>query len=107
MPRRSPTAARNVPYDQAIALVGHRARLIVDVPKSTAANWRARGVPWNVVGPILAEVLDADQGRIIVPRSDDALAGHRLLEALALMTRARGARWQAAVEVLRALRRRR
>jgi hypothetical protein len=107
MPRRSRPAARNVPFETAIALAGSRARLLASVNRSTAANWPARGVPWNVLGPILREQLEANGGRTVVPRTPEALAAHRELEALALTTHGRGARWRAARVLLRSLTRRR
>jgi hypothetical protein len=101
MPRRP--AAPNVPLDEAIALAGSRARLFTGVRRSM--NWRARGVPWNVVGPILQERLAAEGGRTIVAQSAAALTAHRQLEALALTTRMRGPRWRAVLAVLAALHR--
>jgi len=59
VPKKS--GAKPVPYREAIALAGSEERLRTGANPSTAANWKRRGVPWDVLGPIVRERFHQDQ----------------------------------------------
>jgi len=44
-----------VPYEEAVALVGEAALFSHKPSRGRKSNWRSRGVPWEIVGPLLVE----------------------------------------------------
>jgi len=85
---------RTVPYAEAVRLVGSEARLVADVARSTASNWKRRGVPWSVLGPMLA-AKNGHRPRRAETRTTDVLeelrVQRRLLWAILRALRRRGA----------------
>lgn len=95
---RAPLLRSGVPYQRAVRWAGSRARLHAGQASNTVANWKHRGVPWGVLGPILVERLAAGNGttpRAIVPTSRRAGRAFAALEQLALRTQTRGTLWSA------------
>lgn len=82
---------KSVPWPDALALVGGESRLRsaaneLKVAASTYSGWKERGVPWHVLGPILATLKPPQPARPAIDEFDGREISselHRLFAALA------------------------